>query len=192
MNILPVKSPWSCAGPTMRHKKAIFGLAMGLIGVALCGACLVPGFLRLLSRAENPPLSQPAEADRIFNPDGFSLIKPRHWSQSTTPGLIVLSAGSSRRSDFINVFRGLKSPGDTRLFPMNSRFQGRPAYEVVAKRVANDRSEFLELDLVFERQGQFFEMVYVRWGGGQAGDVIPHIQKFLDTFRFDGPERGHR
>lgn len=165
----------------IKRDRAYYWIVLPLLGaLGLAAGLLLPPW-----RGRPIPHNPPSEANRVFHPDGFSMVQPKGWRMSVSPDLILLSAGASKRSDFINVFRGLKSPADFSSFPRNFTFQGKPAYRRVHRDVAVNGDPYFNLDIVFERQGQIFEIIYCRWADPPPEDVPPEIQQYLESFRYD-------
>ena len=170
-----------------------FSAVMTLVGY------LLPQWLMPIGRPI--PQAPPSEANRVIHPDGFSIVKPPDWHASVGPEVdppylwqsysawISLSAGDFRYPDTIGAYRR-KVPGDIRSFPVNSTFQDEPAYRRISQVTKGVEWPYFDLELVFERQGQVFEIHYRRRANPPPSQISPEIWRYLETFRYDLPKAG--
>jgi len=158
-------------------------------------------FLLLPSTGDWVPSIGPEESNRVWHPDGFSIVLPSGWGASVQEQTKFLPASinagpkrskiagslglSYRQSPSISVMRYRSKP----VWPFDQAeqwgYQDQPSWRVLSSSGAE--YGYVSLDIVFSRRSDWFRVLVNMphgYGDGVRGDVIPKIfEQYLESFQ---------
>ena len=140
------------------------------------------------------PSAPPRESNRIFHPNGFSIINPKNWksklilaSDPYMPPTIAISPQSTRVTRRYGASLSVTQLPEDRVDLegyRHSEFQGQPAHERATTRDGSfmDDPPAMSYALCFQRDGIWFE---IRYSIFDSYDDLPDmIESYIDTFRY--------
>ncbi len=132
------------------------------------------------------PNSMPAESNRVYSPDGFSMIVPEGWRSGARATYISACSGASDPySTQLWVEKGISKFSQPQPLPANASFQGTDAYQqnrIV--RSAKGARPFFESKIFIQRHGELFQIRVRTWRRPLPSTVPDSLRRYIETFSY--------
>lgn len=179
------------SGSTFGSRTVEFG-CVGVIVAILLGF-MSPVWWPLLTTpaGRDIPSSGPTEANRVFHPDGFSIVIPPNWT-SNIHRLAFYSYPQSGIPRRYSATLAVVKWGEERPFKnleglSTTTFQRLPAHEMIRARRGGGFLEspayYFSYEVIFRRRGDWY---VIRYGVFEELNELPDVvREYLNTFRVE-------